>query len=294
MRRVQESPDIAVAFQNQVIPRRHVLELRAVGIVGARVIPDRPHGGIFRTEPPDRRALHADAFRGAQLVVSGHAVQHPYAVNKITLVGIGEVGVERIRIELHLSFGFRRGDDGFLEAFDLGLFVRFQSRFARPVVGVVGDSHHQFCGWHQLRDRLNVFYKPILRGDGAGRRGAPVLVVIHQDYGVGGFSDAGIVVNPVRGRERHHEFQVRAVQVRRQLGNELAEILLAFIGDFLKIDNQPHEVVLCKILDRLLRQVSTRRGTLEHGGHFVGEPVGPVGIVEQRHGGNFDRRILLL
>ena len=79
-----------------------------------------------------------------------------------------------------------------------------------------------------------------------------------------------------------------------KFGDELAEILLAFVGNFFKIDNQSGEVVLCEILDRLLRQISARRGALEHGGHFVGEPVGAVGIVQQRHRGNFDRRSLLL
>ena len=83
-----------------------------------------------------------------------------------------------------------------------------------------------------------------------------MLVVIHQDHGVGGFADAGVVVDPVRRGQANHQFQIGAVQVRRKFGDKLAEILLAFIRNFLKIDNQPGEVVLCEILNRLLRQIA--------------------------------------
>jgi hypothetical protein len=84
------------------------------------------------------------------------------------------------------------------------------------------------------------------------------------------------------------------MQARTEFGDELAEIFLAFVWDFLKINDQSRVMVLYEILDCLLRQILSRRAALEQGRHFVGQPVGAVGIVDQRHRGNFDRRILLL
>ena len=121
-----------------------------------------------------------------------------------------------------------------------------------------------------------------------------MLVVVHQNHGVRGLADAGVVIRPIGGRQANHQFQVGVMQVCRKFGDELAEILLAFLGNFFKINDESGEVVLREVLHRLLRQVLARRVVFQHGGHFVGEPIGAIGIVQQRHGGNFDGRFLQL
>ena len=84
------------------------------------------------------------------------------------------------------------------------------------------------------------------------------------------------------------------MQVRGKLGDKPAEIFLAFLGNFFKINHQAGVMILRKVFDGLIGKVLARAGVFQHGRHFIGQPVGAVGIVEQRHGGNFDGRILLL
>ena len=110
-----------------------------------------------------------------------------------------------------------------------------------------------------------------------------MLVVIHQNHGVRGLADSGVVVDPIRGRQANHQFQVGTMQVFGKLDNELSEILLAFLRDFFKIYHQPGGMRLVQVLNRLIRQMLARGRVAQHGGHFVGEPVGAVGIIHQRH-----------
>ena len=294
LRRVRKLPDIAVSFQNQVVARRHILKFCAARVIGMRIVPDRPDRRILRAQPPERGALHAHAFGGAEFVVRRHSIEHPDVMNDIVLVRIFEVGVERVRIKLDFSFRFLRRHDGFLEVLHFRLFVGFQSSRAGPVVRVVGDAHDQFLRGNQFQNRVDVSDKPVLRGDGACCRRAPVLVVIHQNHGVRRLADAGVVIHPIRGGQANHQLQVGTVQVRGEFGDELSEILLAFFRNFFKINNQPGGMALRQVLNRLVRQMLACRRVFQHGGHFIGEPIRPVGIIEQRHDGDFDRRILLL
>ena len=211
-RRVGKLPDVAIAFQDQVITRRHFFQFRPGDIVGMGNVPNRPKGRVFRTQPPKRGSLYAHTFGGAQLIVSGYSIQHPNMVDVIMLVRIIVIGIERVRIELHIGFRFRRGHDGFLKTFHARLFFGLFSIIARPVIRIAGDTHDQFFWRHQFCYRLNIFYEPVLRGDGTGRGRAPVLIVVHQDNGIRGFADARIVVHPICSGEAHHQLQVCIVQ----------------------------------------------------------------------------------
>src|ERR1700722_17799628 len=99
-------PDIAIAFENEVVAGGHVGEARARGVVGLGGIPNRPERGVFGAHAPKRGAAHPGMLGGTQLVVGGNAVQHPDLMNVIVLVVIGIVRVERIGIVLDLGIGF--------------------------------------------------------------------------------------------------------------------------------------------------------------------------------------------
>ena len=202
--RVCKFPDVTVALEDQIVSRGHFFKLCAGGIIGPPDIPNRPDRGVLRPQSPKRCTLYANAFSGPQFVVSRDAIEHPDTMDVIVVVGVGKIRIERVRIELHLGFRFRGRDKRFLEAFDPRLFADLLARLLRPVISVVGNAHHQLLCRHQLQDRFDIPHKPILRGDGTRCRSAPVLVVVHQDNGVGRLADARVVIRPIGRREGNH------------------------------------------------------------------------------------------
>ena len=90
---------------------------------------------------------------------------------------------------------FRAGPDPFLRSF-------------RPVVGVIGDADDDFLRGDNFADLAEVFHEPILGSDGAGRRGQPMLVVVHQDDGVALLAEEFVVVGIIARGEGNHELQI--------------------------------------------------------------------------------------
>ena len=78
------------------------------------------------------------------------------------------------------------------------------------------------------------------------------------------------------------------MQPRFQFTDEAAEITLALIGYLLEIQHDAGLPRVDNVRHQLLHQALARRGMVQHRGHFRDVPDGAVGIVEQRHGGDFE------
>src|SRR5580692_1309337 len=180
-------PDVTVAFQGQVWSGRNIFYFLTSGVIGASSIPDGPDGRIRGTHPPKSRALHTQAFAGAKLVVGSDGVQYPDPVNVILLVGVGVVRIQRSLVELDVGFGLVSVQQRFLNA-ELRTGPRSLPSGLAPVVGVVGDTNDNFLRGYDFQNLAQIFDKPVLCGDGTGRRGQPVLVVVHEDDGVALFA----------------------------------------------------------------------------------------------------------
>jgi hypothetical protein len=202
------------------------------------------------------------------------------------------VGIERIGIKLHLRLRLRRRHKGFLETFRVRRFPRGAPLGIRPVVGVVGDAHHDFLRGNELSNRRQIGRKPVLRGNRAGRRRQPVIVVVHQDDGVGFPPDGGVVIAPIRRGQGHHELEVRAVQRGGKLAEERGEIPLAALRHLFEVNRKPGLLCRPHPPDGLVDQVPASRRLAQHRGHFRDMPLRAVGVVQQSHHGDLDARRL--
>ena len=126
-RNIDEVPNVTIAFENQVWPRRNIGDLVANGIAGARR-PDWPHGSICGAQPPQCGALNAHAVIGTQLVVGGQGIKHPHLVDVVVVVIVGVMWIQRDWIELHGSFGFGGANQGFLNRQGFRSFLLFLRR----------------------------------------------------------------------------------------------------------------------------------------------------------------------
>src|SRR5580704_2001464 len=102
-RGVLEVPNVSVAFQDEVGPWWDICKLLADRVVWPRGIPNRPERAIRRSQPPKRRPLHSQSLAGAQLVVGGYRIEHPYLVHAVLLVHIGIVRIQRGSVEIHVG-----------------------------------------------------------------------------------------------------------------------------------------------------------------------------------------------
>ncbi len=84
----------------------------------------------------------------------------------------------------------------------------------RPVVGIAANGHDDFPRGHNLHHLPQVFDIPILGGNGTGRRGLPVLVVVHQHDGVALLGEESVIVGIVARGKGHHELQAYGMQRR--------------------------------------------------------------------------------
>jgi len=70
------------------------------------VVPDLPHGVVFRSEHPQCIRLDAERSRCAHLVQDGDGVEKPHLVTDVRIfIVVGEVGIEGIVVELDLGLG---------------------------------------------------------------------------------------------------------------------------------------------------------------------------------------------
>ena len=103
-----------------------------------------------------------------------------------------------------------------------------------------------FCAGTTLRYLAQVLHEPVLRRDRPRRRRQPVLVVIHQDNGVGLPAEKRVIVFIVARWQGNHQLQSRRVQRRRQLADEFAEIRLALQRHFFEVHHDPGLVRLAR------------------------------------------------
>ncbi len=111
--------------------------------------------------------------------------------------------VHRRRVELDFGLGFIGVQQRLLHAHLFRGLLRLFRRFG-PVVRVVGDAHDDFLRRHVLQHLTQVLDEPVLRGDRAGRRSQPVLVVVHQHDGVALFAEKFVIVGVVARGKRNH------------------------------------------------------------------------------------------
>ena len=197
-------PDVALAFEDEIVSGRHFGQAPARDIVRLGEVPDGPQGGIFRAHAPKSRAANPRALGSAQLVVGGDAVQHPDLVHVVMFVVVGIMRIERIRIVFDLGLGFRGGDDGLLERLRRRHLMRCAPLRIGPIVGVIGYTHDDFFARHELQHLFDVGDEPVLRGNGTGRGGQPVIVIVHQHDGIALARHRRVVIGPIRRRQRDH------------------------------------------------------------------------------------------
>ena len=289
LRRRGDAPDVSRALQNQIVARWNFLEFCANRVGGMCGVPDGPDRRIFHAQAPQRGAAHAGALGGAQLVVRGDAIEHPDAVNLILLVRVGIVRVQRVGIEGHIRFRLDRSDNSLLKSKCLRDGVRNLFCFCRPVVAVVRDTHDDFVCRHNFHDVVYVAFEPVLRRDGSGVRGRIMEVVIHQDYGVSLRRQIFVVVAPVRGGQRDHQFQVSGVHGDREITDETREIRLAALWHQLKIHHDAGLVLHAGKIRERFRQMFARRGAREHFRHLFDHPGFPVVVIHHGHDRQLDR-----
>ena len=106
-----------------------------------------------------------------------------------------------------------------------------------------------------------------------------MLIVVHQNDGVGLFAEILIIVGIVSRGQRNHELQPRSVHARRQLANKFAVMLLAGIRHLFEIYDDAGFVRLLSELQQVLRKFVPRRGVPEHFDHFLDVPGQTVVVV---------------
>ena len=283
LRRRADPPDVAVPVEDEVVAGRDLREPGEVERLRAVLAPERPQRGVLGAEPPERRPLDPRRVRRADLVERRHRVGQPDLVGASLLVPVGEVGVERLRVELDRGLGVGRDHRRLLEARGGRGGRGVAAARLRPVVGVSRDRHDQLLARDERRRRLQVPDEPVLGGDGPRRRREPVLVVVHENDGVGVAADALVVVGRVGRRQRHEELRVLAVEGPGELGDEAGEVLLVTLGHLLEVEHHAGTVrpghVGHELGDRLRAGLRARQHLPELGG----EPPRSVAVVDEGH-----------
>ena len=98
-----------------------------------------------------------------------------------------------------------------------------------------------------------------------------------------------VVVAPIRGGQRDHQFQVRRVHSGRQVVDKAREIRLAALRHQLEIHHDAGLVLRAGKIREGLRQMLAGHGVRQHFRHFLGDPGFPVVVVDHGHDRQLDR-----
>ena len=77
-------------------------------------------------------------------------------------------------------------------------------RCGGPVVGIIRNAHDDLLRGNNLEYLTQILNEPVLRRDGAGRGGQPVLVVIHQHNRVALLAEILVIVGIIACGQRDH------------------------------------------------------------------------------------------
>ena len=114
-----------------------------------------------------------------------------------------------------------------------------------------------------------------------------MIVVVHQDDGVRLAADGGIVITGIGRRQSHHQLQIGAMQPGSQFADKGRKIALAPVRNLLKVERHARLVGVHHARHNGLHQALPRRRVVQHLGHLPHVPDRAVGVVQQRHRGNF-------
>ncbi len=118
-----------------------------------------------------------------------------------------------------------------------------------------------------------------------------MLVVIHQHDGIALLTEELVIVSVVARGQGDHQLQARGVQRRCQRRDELAEVRLAAIGDFFKVNDDSSFVRFDGILRDIPHESLARSRIRKHLRHFLDAPLDAVVVVDKAHRWQLDRRI---
>ena len=136
---------------------------------------------------------------------------------------------------------------------------------------------------------MQIFDKPILRGDRARRRRSPVLVEIHQDDRVAFFAEEFVIVGVVARGQLDHQLQADGVQRGAKLGDEFAKIGLRLGREWTRNRRRCRTWCASTAYSTTSRTRPWRAVLIrEHLHHFVDAPDLAVVVVEQAHDRQFD------
>ena len=118
-----------------------------------------------------------------------------------------------------------------------------------------------------------------------------MLVVVHQHDRVAFLAEEFVIIRVVARRQSDHEFQSCRVEHGREGGDEFAEVLLAGVGNFFKIDDNACLVRINGIRGDVPREILPGGRIRKHLRHFLDAPLDAVVVVDEAHHGQLDRRI---
>ncbi len=281
----REFQDLAVAFVIDVVA---VLDGRKTGgesdVIRRFHAEESPDGRVLASQPPQGITGRLRGRSRRDLVEARYGVEHPHLMRRTRVIRVVERRVHRGVVEVDVAFRFFRRQHGLLEG---RLFRRLS---LRPVVGVIADGNDEFRRRDVMRTFGDDVQEPVLAGDRPGVAGAPMLVIGHDDAGVGRRRDFSVFEARIIGRDVDGHFQAGRFRFQRQRLYEGREKRLVAVNNAFEVEADPVVAALCGIQDETVHETGAGFRRTERGRQQVAAPAATIIIVHQSE--DFRRRLV--